>query len=285
MSAILPLFAGIVLICGRIVLPKEQTGLSLAKIASIGSFTFAGIAAIQMQWESGPGSALQAVSQVVISSEFHITLLHDRLSLCWLILNAGVASLILLSLSNRNSNDSNLGAKVIAIVLMLAVSQGIVLLSNGLIQWMLIALSSWLLLTICFLHDEEFSDGSRFNQLLITLTIADCFWMLGLIGIYFVSGTLQIPRLSEPDAFATLSDAATALMTTSVISLLISLVIRFGLFPMMTWSNGLTTDQLPLACLLAFPISIGGFLLMRWLPMISLFPEPRTLPPEDPPAR
>lgn len=277
MSAILPLFAGIVLICGRIVLPRDQSGISLARIASTGSFAFAGIAAIQIQWRNGVANALQSVSQVVFSSEFYVTLLHDRLSLCWLILNAGVASLSLLSLSNRKPTSSNLGSKVIAIILMLAVSQGIVLLSNGLFQWMLIALSNWLLLTICFLDDEVSADKSRFHQMLITLTVADCFWMLGLIGIYFVSGTLQIPLLSEPDAFATLSDAATALMTTSVISLLISLVIRFGLFPMMTWSNRLTSSPLPLSCLLAFPVSIGGFLLIRWLPMISLFPEPRTL--------
>ncbi|MBT5020932.1 MAG: hypothetical protein HON04_19545 [Planctomicrobium sp.] len=92
-----------------------------------------------------------------------------------------------------------------------------------------------------------------------------------------VTGSLDISLLTTEGLFVEASGSATSLLITSVMSLFISLIIRCGFFPAMIWTNDFIYSRTSHAMLWAFPISIGGYLLFRWLPILTLFDEPLTL--------
>lgn len=272
MAAITPTLAGFVLVFSCILSRNGQSGRSLAKIASISALAFGLIASILMYFSQGnpPPSVL---SVVPLFSGVKLILLHDRLAVFWLTLNAAVVSQILLFSNLFTTTSKTDNQRIACFVLLFAVSQWTVLLSDGKAQWGLLLLGNWLLCTTLFLSPHK-----RFpRQLLIWLTIADLFWMLGLMGIFILAGNLHVPFLGQPGSIMLPSDAAAALLSTSIVSMLLSILIRLGMFPFMTAASDLQSAEENLAPLIAFPLCGGGFCLFRWGAVLTTVPEPRTM--------
>ncbi len=248
--------------------------LSVARLASAVSFVFLFMAAAAVQFQRSTEEIFRNFSFIQFENGQSLVFLHDPLSLFWLLLTSGLMSLFLFR--NRSSSEAEESAEGLSCFLgLLLVSHFLFLSCDGLTQWLLLGLSNWLFVGLVLLHSKT-SDPVR-AQILVSLTVADLFWMLGLLGIYFITGTFQIPFLTEPGAFEGLSELATALMTTSVLSLMVALVVRLGMFPLMTWSSDCLKSEWRTVSLLIFPVSLGGFLLFRWYPVLTVFPEPRTL--------
>ncbi|WP_145199769.1 hypothetical protein [Thalassoglobus polymorphus] len=246
----------------------------IARVASMVSFAFLSVAAVAVQLQRSAEEIFRNFSFIQFENGQSLVFLHDPLSLFWLLFSSGVTSLFLFR--DRSSSKPEESAEGLSCFLgLLLVSHFLFLSCDGLTQWLLLGLSNWLFVGLVLLNSKT-RDPVR-AQILVSLTVADLFWMLGLLGIYFITGTFQIPFLTEPGAFEGLSELATALMTTSVLSLMVALVIRLGMFPLMTWSNDCLKSELRTVSLLIFPVSLGGFLLFRWQAVLTVFPEPRTL--------
>lgn len=272
--AILPVLAVFVFSFGTFFTSEKRNGLGLARVASTTAFAFVVLAIIQRQFFWGQ-QQLGVVSSLRIGSSFQFELLQDRLSLFWLLVNSAVVTQILWFDTNLKRGRYCLSA--ILILALFAVMQLIVVTNDARWQWMLISLSNWLLYANLAQFTSSDETHSRPTQSVIFLTVADLFWMLGLLGIYLVTGSLDISLVTSEGLFVDASDSATSLLITSVMSLFISLIIRCGFFPVMIWTNDFISSRTSHAMLWAFPISIGGYLLFRWLPILTLFSEPLTL--------
>ncbi len=269
------LVTGIFLLCVSSFLHFQSIQkLLIARVVSINSFVFSLSATGLFQFQDSTEDILSHFSVFQIGGGHSQILFHDPLCLFWIVLSSGVTSFILLRM--KASADVHLSTGgLVCLLSLLCISQIAFLASDGLIQWMLLGLTNWLFTGFVLLSSAK--EHSLRPRVLINLTLSDFFWMLGLLGIYFITGTLQIPFLTQPGAFNGLSELATALLTTAILSLLASLVIRLGMFPMMTWSNDCLKSELGTLSLLIFPTFIGGFLFLRWQPLLTIFPEPRTL--------
>lgn len=270
-SAIVPLVAVVSQTIQTICLPTQPRGTSFAKMAAVASLLCGVVAVARAQFFSTEAT-FGAATDVQIGHSISITFFDDRLTLFWLVLNSLVVCQLLWQQS-KGACRTTVGLWLV----LLSAMQAVVLVNNAQFQWTLLSLTNWLFYSVQ-IRAHSHSESEKYSmQPIIFLTVADMFWMLGLLGVYLITGTLEITLLTRESSYLNLSDSATALLITSVMSLFVSLVIRFGFFPMMTWTNHCIISRTSLALLWVCPISLSGYLLFRWLPVLSQFGEALTL--------
>lgn len=277
LTLLFPVIGAIVLIGWNFVFPINQNRSWIAVFASVATVVFATFVAVMVFFGDELYGTTVTNSRISIGDELKLIIFQDRMTSCWLLLNGLLALQILLSGMGASASPRAVASRSALTLLMLASSQVVVFQGDALWQWGALALGNWLLFLYIRSTNPESSHNGGEVQLLVFLTLADFFWMLGMVGLYFATGTLEISILTEPTRYANLGTTTNTVLVPAVISLLVSLAIRLGLFPANIWTNAGTISSGAAANLMVFTLGTAGFLLFRWLPILVMFPEPRTL--------
>lgn len=275
MSVALPLLSAILLTANQARSLSSSLTRSVATIASV--FTCA-LALFSLAAAAVPSHEILEFKQINFNAINDIFGLPDELSplqSCWLFMNS--ISTGLLTFGMRRKQGSSHRLQMAPLFCLFTVANAIVITDDLRWQWFLLGLSNWIVYACVFPRHSHAENLPNSRQMVIYLTLADSFWMMGLLGMSLMSSSSRIGDILLTTESFRENPAAIGLLTTSAVSMLISIAIRLAFFPMMSWTRNVPQSAESLICLLAFPISLGGFLYFRWNSILLFSPEPATL--------
>ncbi|SFH58134.1 hypothetical protein [Planctomicrobium piriforme] len=162
--------------------------------------------------------------------------------------------------------------------LWLAVAVTVTLLADGIwLQWASVVASSWLLSLILAQDDTDGDAAQGAGQCLVWLTVADFIWLCGLLTFGLVWVSPGVSNLTDQSQLQNLNLEQSALAVTGQTFLLISMILRCGLYPLMSWTRSAAISYRVAAWVTAFGLGQGLLLSLRWSPMLTFFAETQLL--------
>ena len=272
-----PAVAGGVLLAGSL-LGHESGGRGLTAVAALGScacllgtLSLTGFSHFDaVQWASPLTLApLGAPGGSIISVRF------DALSALWMFaMSWGTFTIAV----NSRDVGTVLRGQSIAGLFGLTICQLVCLLADAWFQWAALCLVSWLLVALVWRNDDR-EPGIPWGttRMLVLLVIADLSWLIALRGLYELFGDLRIESLLDPHVRAGFGSYESAVAILCCYGCLMSLAIRFGLFPLMPWPVPTSIGSHQAAQLLLLLFGTGCYVMFRFSPLVLGFEEPRTL--------
>lgn len=205
-----------------------------------------------------------------------IEILTDSLSTAWLASSCWLAGLIWTFPRPHPDTPRPARREFSAGLLLLAASQTAVLAGDAWYSWGGMVLSSWMLCLILG-RGESAREGNSARFCLLWLTVADLLWLGGLARLNVVLGTSSIVEATNPELLAQLDGGGRAHTVTALMLMVAALVLRSGLYPLMTWTGHAAQTCRHAAWTIAFGVGMGVVLLLRWQVLLVSFIEIRLL--------
>ncbi len=200
----------------------------------------------------------------------------DWLAACWCCV-AGASTVLLLHWPRLRETPSGLYRENFAGLWLFAASVVAVCADGVWLQWGGQMLCSWLLCLVLTRQTQAERSGTRPGVLLLWFTAADFLWLFGLLFLSQVWKDPQISGMSNVEELKQLGQEQIALIVTAHLFLILSLILRCGLFPLMTWTRSTAGDYRDAAWTAIYSIGFGAALLLRWSPMFGIFRETHQL--------
>lgn len=221
-------------------------------------------------------SSSAAWSPWMVTSALQLTVL-DPLSLFW-----GVMSLLLLLMllswpQVPGTVVETARREALGGCALVAATQVMVLSANAWVQWGAMSCAGWML---CLILGRDTADAIRGRvaaACLVWFTLADLLWLLGLTSLSLVFTVSDIPAVNNSGLLTQLSGGEIALCVSSLTLLLGSLVLRCGLYPLMSWTAPAARTDRDTAWIIALGFGPAILLLLRWQTVFSAFGEIRLL--------
>lgn len=306
LSPLIPLTAALILLSGSL-LGLRANGRTLAVLAVLAGTVWCLYSEVIPHPMGGASSG--AVDQGTLSPGLGLLarLPAERLSFIWLLGVHWLALLLFLWPHEEDRGAESLRHESFAGLLLLAVAQGVILSVDAWTQWVLMSMAGWAFAMLATTFSPDLTDRqettlptgeqnrgsagspSRPDPLnaarplraarrtLVTLTVADLAWLMGLVPLFQAFGTLQVSDLTHAAGPGGMAPFQTSAVIGSGFWLLCSLMIRCGLFPLMGWMGEMAHSPRAVAWLIAFPLGLGMFLLIRWHPLLFTTESQRTL--------
>ncbi|WP_437226288.1 hypothetical protein SH661x_004505 [Planctomicrobium sp. SH661] len=196
---------------------------------------------------------------------------NDSLAVCWL----PASVVFLLSILNwpqapgtfpeAKRREAWGGLLLVAAVQVVAISQ------NAWVQLGAISFSGWMLALVL---GRETTDSERTRSAagcLIWFTIADLLWLLGLASLGMVLPTTELHRIGDPTILNQLTAGGTALCDSALSLMVGSILLRCGMYPLLSWTAPAARNYRDAAWVIAFGFGPAMILLHRWFPLLLSF--------------
>lgn len=260
------------LVCGRC------TGRFWTLCVLAGAFS---AAAIGLVMRGGYPFELRPVLNFGNRADDSALFLHvDPLSVTWILFATWIASLFHCQSADRAKGDSQpprmLRLRSGLVLCLVSTSSCAVLTMNVWWQWGAVALSGWLLCGALLLTGTDAKQAGIVGPL-TWLTAADLLWLVGLSTLQGILGSWDLHVLSNWPANRELNAAQWSLGVVAAGVMLLSLLIRLGLFPCSIWTASANVSGRHAAWVAAFGFGQGVILLSRWTPVLTPFAEFQTL--------
>ncbi len=141
------------------------------------------------------------------------------------------------------------------------------------LQWGGIVISGWLLCLILARNEQDQPAFHCAGICLLWFTVAD---FLGLFAMLYFQQVWFSPSISEMSNYsqlASLSGEQIALTVTGQTYLLVSLLLRCGLFPLMSWTRFAAIGCRDVAWMTVFGVGLSGAMVLKCSQMLNAFDE------------
>jgi len=249
--------------------PSRFLGITLWGILIASGFCTAGTVFVLQRGELNDQAQPSGLSHLLRELPF---LPLDWLGVCWCLL-AGAGTFLLLHWPQPQETmaarfrESFTGLGLFAASVLAVCADGVWL------QWAGVMATGWLLCLILARDDTRPQAMHGAGISLIWFTIADFFWLFGLLyfGQIWLSPSVSV--LTDFSKLAELSPEHLSLAVTGQSSLLIALILRCGLFPLMSWTRFTALRFRDSVWIILFGIGFSGVLFLRWGRMFNAFAE------------
>ncbi|WP_437191758.1 hypothetical protein [Planctomicrobium sp. SH527] len=194
----------------------------------------------------------------------------DMVSISWCISAIGFQAL-LLNRSDALSAPAGKWREAFAGTWLLLASMVVVVADSVWLQWGAMVVSGWLLCLILARNDRDESASSGAGTYLVWLTVGDFLWLVGLVLLNHVWLAPGMSTLLTFQHEPNLSPEQYNLSVTSFLFLVVTLVMRCGLFPLMVWGRQVAISWRNVAWVSVFGVGLSGALFLRWGVIFSQF--------------
>jgi len=214
----------------------------------------------------------------LILAVIHLKLgLFDAITLCWLPLSTLLLLLLLNWPQTPGTFPETFRREALSGLLLVATVQWASLTADAWVQWGLLAFSGWMLTLVLARDTSDNLRGKGAAACLVWLTVADLLWLLGLTGLSMILPVSDLISASNPELLAQLSEGQIALCVPALSLLLGGLILRCGLYPLMSWTTPVTKSYRDAAWIMAFGFGPAMVILFRWAHLLSGFAELRLM--------
>ncbi len=281
---VLPLLAATVLGIGLIAFGKTTSRLrqpaALLSVSATGGAMVLSLALLWSQWQ-GHEPFLRTFDWASAGS-FHLTmgLYVDRLATVMLTVVTTVAFLVQVYTHGYMGHDKGY-VRFYAYLSLFASSMLGLVLSPNLVQiyvfWELVGMCSYLL--IGFWYDRK-SAAEACQKAFVTNRVGDFGLLLGMLGLYWVTGTFEFEAMGERLATALATGTlGVGLATLFGVLVFMGPAAKSAQFPLHVWLPDAMEGPTPISALIhaATMVAAGVFLIARMYPVLELLPQTMNL--------
>lgn len=228
--------------------------------------------AMQSQSVDSPNVSLLALGVL----RFHLDFV-DSLSLLWVPLTTLLLIVLLAWPQSPGTFPVTFRREVQSGLLLVAAVQWMSLAADAWVQWGLASFSGWMLALTLARESGDSGRGKSAVACLVWFTVADFLWLLGLIWLSLILPVSDLKVMSNLQLLDQLSEGEKAICVSGLSLLAGGLLLRCGMYPLMSWISPAVRTSRDGAWLTAFGLGTGTVLLLRWAPLMSALPETRWL--------